>query len=700
MQWHVRGEELRQQGNWEEAAAAYREAIALNPEFSWSHHNLGNVLLELEDWTGAAEALQRAVELNPEFAWSHYSLGMAFAGQQRWAAARGAYRQAQTLDPEMEPVGAKLSESLEQLIRENPRDVALYQELAEERIRRGKFEEAIASYQMALQIQPGDRASALMLAQLLAPRDSTQAEAWLARAAVGLGADEPRLTDAKQLLDLALVKRLLAMTHLFDPDYYRLANAVEIEDPSSERLLDHYLTVGAGRGYRPNPLFDGGYYLNQAREAAELGVNPLAHYYGFGRSQAHSPHGFFSHALYLDENPDVAATGVCPLEHYLAVGAREGRVAFSAQQFAHLLYEPTPSDADYLACIQDHPVGTNRVRPAQNATAQTQTFGVYCSSMGNYFIGEIADLIAAALERCGHQAMRLSEQDAPPDYLDGHIIVAPHEFFYLGEGLQRAGQKDWWAGAIMVNVEQPQTTWFSKAFHFLRKAQLILDINVKSAAILRELGLPAQWLPLGYLEDYQPFVGSEALPDLLALRSLSPQVRRQRPAIDAPLSERPIDLHFVGTLNPRREQFFAKSASWLHQYRCFLHIPPMGDPFIQGQGQALNTDAVIGLSRRSKILLNVHRDELPYFEWHRIVFHGLWQNTLVVTEPCHDVPGLEPNIHFVSCPLEEMGEVVEWLLKSSSGQRKAEEIRRAGYQRIREIECVPTIGKLSSFLAR
>ncbi|NJM56873.1 MAG: hypothetical protein HC857_04740, partial [Synechococcales cyanobacterium RU_4_20] len=402
----------------------------------------------------------------------------------------------------------------------------------------------------------------------------------------------------------------------------------------------------------------------------------MAHYYCFGRTQQLSPHPFFSHELYLDENPDVAATGVCPLEHYLAFGAREGRVAFSAQQFAHLLYEPTTLDADYLACIQDHPVGTNCVRPVQGqmvqTTIQTQTFGVYCSSIGNYFIGEIADFIAAALERCGYRAVRLSEQDLPPDNVDGHIIVAPHEFFYLGEGVQRAGQKDWWSGAIMVNVEQPQTTWFSKAFHFLRKARLILDINVKSAAILRELGLPTQWLPLGYLENYQPFVGSEALPDLLALRSLSPQVRRQRPAIDAPLSERPIDLHFVGTLNPRREQFFARSASWLHQYRCFLHIPPMGDPLIQGQGQALNTEAVIGLSRRSKILLNVHRDELPYFEWHRIVFHGLWQNTLVVTEACHDVPGLEPNVHFVSCSLEEMAERIGWLLRSPEGQVEAE----------------------------
>lgn len=686
MHWHQQAEQLRERGDWSGAAALYGRAIALNPEFAWSHHNLGNVLGELEDWSGAAEAQKRAIALNPGFAWSHYNLGLALAAQRQWEGAIAAYREAQALDAQMEPVGAKLVEALEQLIRENPREVSFYRELAEERIRLGKFEEAIASYQMALQIDPGDRAAALMLAQLLARTDHARAQVWLERAAIAFSAGTLQITEASQLLDLALVKRLLSITDLFDADYYVRVNPVVLDagDPGllSERLLEHYVTVGAARGYRPNPLFDGEYYRSQSAEAQMLGVNPLAHYYLFGRRQHHAPHAFFSHDLYLREYPDVAATEVCPLEHYLVSGAKEGRVAFSAERFAPLLYEPTPPDADYLAGLNPdpaHPVGTNRVRPPQ-----AQTFGVYCSSVGNYFIGEIADFIAAVLERCGHRAIRLDEQATPPPNLEGHIIVAPHEFFYLGEGVRRAGQRDWWAGAIMVNVEQPQTTWFSKAFHFLRSARLILDINVKSAAILRELGLSAQWLPLGYMEDYQPFVGSEALPDLLALRSLSPQVRRGRPAIDAPLSERPIDLHFVGTLNPRREQFFARSAAWLHQYRCFLHIPPMGDPLIQGQGQALNTEAVIGLSRRSKILLNVHRDELPYFEWHRIVFHGLWQNTLVVTEACHDVPGFEPNVHFVSCSLGEMAGKVEWLLRSAEGQAEAERIRDAGHQALRQ----------------
>ncbi|NET53517.1 MAG: glycosyltransferase family 1 protein [Merismopedia sp. SIO2A8] len=192
-----------------------------------------------------------------------------------------------------------------------------------------------------------------------------------------------------------------------------------------------------------------------------------------------------------------------------------------------------------------------------------------------------------------------------------------------------------------------------------------------------------QWLPLGYLEEYSAFSGTPTLPDLLALRSLSPQIRQTCPVLDAPLSDRPLDLHFVGTLNRRRELFFARNARWLSQYKCFWHIPPTGDPFLKGKGQALDTQAVVGLSRRSKILLNLHRDDLPYFEWHRLIFFGLWQNTLVLTEPCHDVPGLVAGKHYIACHADELEDKVHWLLNTTEGQREAERVRQAGHEAIK-----------------
>ncbi len=669
---HQLGETLRQQGQWKSAATAYQKAIALVPDFSWSHHSLGDCHKKLEDWFSAVVAYRQAIRLNPDFVWSYYSLAESLEQLEQWEAAAHNYRKVLAIAPDNEQVPPRLAGVLQQLLKKSPRHIEHYQALAEQLLVQGKTDEAIATYQMALQIQPGHSDLALTLSKLLADRDPQQAHALLDRAlsntAVGDGITE-READGEG--DWQAIANLLNQTHLFDPVYYRAANPT-LAGTSNQSLLRHYIQQGSAAGLNPNPLFDEAFYRAQHPEIAQQNLNSLAHYYRTGHQSNSDPHPFFSAAFYRKTHEDVAATGINPLEHYLAYGAKEGRAAFSAEQFSHLLTNPTPPEADYLRLWQGPAVAP---RP--------QNIGVYCNTLGNYFITEIADFIADALSQAGHSVIRLSETDTPPSHLDGHWIIAPHEFFYLGEGISWTQKQEWISQAVMVNVEQPQTTWFSKAFHFMRHSKVIFDINVKSVAIMQALKLPAYWLPLGYLADYVPFAASPELPKLLAMRSLSPEVSQQLPDPEAPLCDRPIDLHFIGTLNPRRETFFAQSAAWLSQYRSFLHIPQMGVPLLKGQDQALDTAAVVGLSRRSKILLNIHRDDLPYFEWHRIVFHGLWQNTLVVTEPCHDIPGLTAGEHFIECPLDEMPEKISWLLSSEAGKATAQRVRQAGHETLK-----------------
>jgi len=83
----------------------------------------------------------------------------------------------------------------------------------------------------------------------------------------------------------------------------------------------------------------------------------------------------------------------------------------------------------------------------------------------------------------------------------------------------------------------------------------------------------------------------------------------------------------------------------------------------------------VALSQRSKILLNVHQDEIPYFEWHRMILLGIWQDTLVISEPCFRVPGLDPGTHFVECELDDLPGTIEWFLESEPGIEEAERIR-------------------------
>lgn len=732
-------------GDWQKAMACYEEAVTYNPDFTDAYHRLsyawsqlehvqqksqsdsktvavpelstysahtstineietssvqnhlftddwqsqqdGEVFLDAQNTSDPLEAYQQALKLDVDFADSHYDLGQTLYRQGDWRGAIDAYKKAIALQPNLLDALIGLGDSFSHL---------------------GAWEDATSVYQQALKIDPSSSTAILKLADIIKGNVTPGFSIEHAPASIPekkqmhnvdelspthdsvVSPDSICITEPKQLKNLANVHAILSNTALFDEAYYCSSYKLDQRDLDGlGNWLDHYIQVGIHRGYNPNPLFNTKYFQQQNPDVANLGINPLAHYYAFGRIEQRDPHPLFSHTFYLNEHPDVAATDICPLEHYLAYGAQEGRTAFSNQQFSELLHKSTPPDADYLACwasVTSSVSFANKDRDRQDKSDQDnlQTFGIYCSSEGNYFITEIADHIAAAFESIGHQIFRLTEDDQPPEQCDRLIIVAPHEFFYLGSGQQWSKHPEWWADAIMVNVEQPQTTWFSKAFHFLKQSRLILDISVKSAAMLQDLGLPTYWLPLGYIENYEPFIGTEELPDLLALKGLKRSIRQSRPAIDDPLRDRPIDIHFVGSLNKRRDQFLAKSGSWLNQYRCFMHIPPMQGPLLKGQGQALDTDAVIGLSRRSKILLNIHRDELPYFEWHRIMFHGLWQNTLVVTEPCHDVPGLLPNVHFIASPLSEMEEHIEWLLRSPDGQAEAERIRLSGHLALKQ----------------
>ena len=670
---HKQGENLQKQEKWGGAIAAYQKAIEFNPTFSWSYHNLGDCYKRIGNWNAATEAYQKATELKPDFIWSYYSLAEAAEAQQNWLVAARYYRHALRIDAENAQVPSRLSDVLQQLIEAHPRNTDYYKELAELQIVQGRKDKAIATYQMALQIRPDEPTVALALSKLIAKQDPQQAHALIDRALSGTVTNRD-IQSPQDLQDIETVAALLLATHLFDPKYYRATNPeLTIED--DRELLLHYLRWGSTQGRNPNPLFDEQFYRDRHPELGN--TNSLAHFHRFGYLAGDDPHPLFKTAFYCNTHKDVAAANINPLEHYLAYGAKEGRTAFSFEQLSPIIEQPTPGEADYLA-----PWFAAKT-PVSKTTAPQQ-LAIYCNSLGNYFITEIADFITAALRSAGHTVLQLSEQDTPPEHFDGHWVVAPHEFFYLGDGPQWAQRQEWLSQAVLINVEQPQTTWFSKAFHFLRHAKVIFDINVKSTAILRLLKLPAYWLPLGYLPQYAEATASEQLPDLRALKSLSDNVSKQLPPIDAPLSDRPIDLHFIGTLNPRREQFFANSAQWLSRLYSFLHIPPMSTPLLKGQGQALDTSAVVGLSRRSKILLNIHRDDLPYFEWHRMVFHGLWQNTLVVTEPCHDIPGLVAGEHFVEASISEMPGKIDWLLNNPHGQDAAERIRSAGHRAIQE----------------
>jgi tetratricopeptide (TPR) repeat protein len=77
--WEVynRATSLRLEGQWEEAASQYQEALALDPRHEDSLYYLGNAFFELGRFAEAAQAWRRLVETNPtQSSRAHAQLGM------------------------------------------------------------------------------------------------------------------------------------------------------------------------------------------------------------------------------------------------------------------------------------------------------------------------------------------------------------------------------------------------------------------------------------------------------------------------------------------------------------------------------------------------------------------------------------------------------------------------------------------------
>jgi len=163
------------------------------------------------------------------------------------------------------------------------------------------------------------------------------------------------------------------------------------------------------------------------------------------------------------------------------------------------------------------------------------------------------------------------------------------------------------------------------------------------------------------------------LPEHYGTSFIEPELRG-RSYLHEEFAKRPIDIFFAGYSSSRRQKFFAEAASVLSRYRCYLHFSDGLSPIVPGQNTYMDTQTVVGLAQRSKIVLNVHQGEDQYFEWHRMIMLGVWQRALVVSEICGTAPPFRPGIDFVSAPLDDIPDVLQYYLSPPQGAKEAADI--------------------------
>ncbi|MEG3889938.1 tetratricopeptide repeat protein [Microcoleus sp. Z1_A1] len=177
------GEALAKLGRWEEAVTAFRCAIELKPDFSWSYHHLGDSLAQQQKWEESAVAFRKAIELNPAHFGTFVGLGNTLAKLGQFDEAIAAYRRASELNPDADWIHHALANALEErtqldlaealasyrhMIELNPDNVEGYHhllqiqpdnlgawlQLAQAFVRQEQMEEAIAAYRRALELNP------------------------------------------------------------------------------------------------------------------------------------------------------------------------------------------------------------------------------------------------------------------------------------------------------------------------------------------------------------------------------------------------------------------------------------------------------------------------------------------------------------------------------------------------------------------
>lgn len=363
---------------------------------------------------------------------------------------------------------------------------------------------------------------------------------------------------------------------------------------------------------------------------------------------------------YIEMHPDLINLNITPEKHIICCGSQEGRKLFSDEAVARAI-------GSLNLTLQETPP---QIKFPSDAV-RTIPIGVYYNNQGNIFMKEIAADFAADLEACGAHVQLMDEtapKEARPPIC---LFVAPHEFFLIGRGKEWV-REDIITKSFMLNTEQVQTNWFSKALPYLLMARGVVDICNQSAQLLMQAGVKAVemqqsllHLPEGLREQDHDYPLFKILP--------AAAKRPANPSID--WKERPLDINFFGAITPHRDKFFARHAGRFAAYESFIYCRRAKTPLSLDSTDGVLTRLAAHVAAHSKLSLNIHRDEFGYFEWHRIVKLGLYAGSIVISDPCLPHKGFVAGVHYFEENLRYIPDLIDWLLKTRAGQEAGDKMR-------------------------
>ena len=269
----------------------------------------------------------------------------------------------------------------------------------------------------------------------------------------------------------------------------------------------------------------------------------------------------------------------------------------------------------------------------------------------NAFFHELADVIVHELRGAGVAADIVTPASAVMDSGSVFVLLPPHEYVAL-EGDPWLHDHALLGRTIALLAEQPTQAHFEQNAGIARRVGAAFDFNASAVHAYQRRGVPARHLPFGYTSRWDHFHHG---------------------------ADPSLDVLYMGSDEPRRQRLLASCAPVLSQRSARLIVSDNLAPNRGSSATFIGGDEKRALLADSRVLLNIHRSDEPYFEWLRFIeaFHC---GVPVLSEPSLATAPFVAGTHFISAAPDALPYVLNSILDDTE---RLQQVRIAAYEELR-----------------
>ena len=245
----------------EERIGCYRTAVALRPEATAAHNNLGLALYDKKQLDDAIAEYKKAIDLDPKDALAHNNLGLALAAKRQLDDAIAEYKKAIDLDPKFATAHYNLGNALQakgqlddaiaeykKAIDLDPKYALAHNNLGIALKDKGQLDDAIAEYKKAIDLDPKYAAAHYNLGTALQAKGQLDDAIAEYKKAIDL---DPKYAmahnnlgnalQAKGQLDAAIAeyKKAIDLDPKYAPAHYNLGNALHAKGQLDDAIAEY-----------------------------------------------------------------------------------------------------------------------------------------------------------------------------------------------------------------------------------------------------------------------------------------------------------------------------------------------------------------------------------------------------------------------------------------------------------------------------